>query len=817
MIPSPRDGSRRSSRSSPKGLKKRQSRFRYLSNSILTQRGALLALLLALGPIATEAGDGPLANQEVQSQGPKPGHWEDLNIVSRQPPKPDAKGVLPLGLPIANGRLAARIQGGVATEVLSLNESSFWSGGPRDLTDRSGSRIAALAKTRQFLCQGDFAAADRAAKGMWGPSGISGSLLPVGTLRLDFNHGDTATGYSRVLDLDRAVVTTSYNAGDTRFTREIFASYPDNVIMIRVTAGSAGKLSFKAALAHPPEMEGHGASVTVEGKDRIVMRGRAPKQVTPGGKKTEWYPEADQGMRFEALLHVAPKGGTLSRDGNTLVIAGADSVILTYTCATSYNGPFKDPGKEGVDPAPLARGFAERAIAKGYDDILRDHLQDYRKLFRRLWVEINGRGPDPSVLKYQYGRYEMISMSRYGDRPGTLTGIWNHDFHPDCLGCYFLNENSQKHYALIEPANIAECGGPLWEWMKELAIDGKGTAARDWGFHGWMAPHRSDIWASTTIKGGNNEYSLFPLGGAWLCQNVWDHYAFGLDEEYLRGTAYPLIKGAAEFCLDLLVEDGNGHLVTSPSSSPENCFRAGGKDLPLSMGSTGDMTIVRGLFQNCIEAQRILGTDPELQRRLEAALPRLLGFQISKRYPGELQEWSQDFEKGTSRLHRDHRHIQHLLGIWPYNQISRHKDAALYNAAKLSLLQRNGGGFLPDKACMWARLNEGDKTLALFAKEPTYESKWGGRYGCFTEMLLQSHCGEIELLPALPTSWKSGRIDGIRARGGYELSFNWENGKLTRCLIESPGDTMPVIRYEGCIIDPATDKRFTVNLCKKTP
>ncbi len=771
----------------------------------------LLPLLLYLAPGHAAPG------QSGSDPAGKQGHWEDLKMVSLQPPSPDAKGALPLGLPIANGRLAARIEGGVATEVLYLNESSFWSGGPRDLADRSGARAAALTKTRQLLRQGDFQGADRAAKGMWGPSGISGALMPLGTLRLDFDHGTACTGYSRALDLDRAAVTTGYTAGNTAYQREVFASYPDNVIMMRITAASPGKVGFKAALAYPAEMEGHGGSVTVEGENRIVMRGRAPRQVSAGGKKTEWFPEADGGMRFESVLDVAPKGGTITREGNDLVVTGADSVTLTYSCATSYNGPFKDPGKEGVDPAPLARGFVDRAVAKGYEAILRDHLQDYRSLFRRLWVEINGRGPDPSVLKYQYGRYEMISMSRYGDRPGTLTGIWNQDFHPECLGCYFLNENSQKHYALIEPANIAECGGPLWEWMKELAKDGSVTARHDWGFRGWMAPHRSDIWASTTLKGGNNEYSLFPLGGAWLCQNVWDHFAFGQDRKFLEATGYPLLKGAAEFCLDLLVDDGTGHLVTSPSSSPENCFRSGGKDLPLSMGSTGDMTIIRGLFQNCIEAQKILGTDPELRSRLEAALPRLRGFGISSRYPGELQEWSDDFEKGTSRLHRDHRHIQHLLGVWPYNQISRHKDVTLYNAAKLSLLQRNGGGFLPEKASMWARLNEGDKALALFAGEPTYESKWGGRYGCFSEMLVQSHCGEIELLPALPSEWRSGRIDGLRARGGYELSLEWENGKVTRCRIDSPGGTMPVIRSEGRIIDPATDKRFTLNLGKTNP
>ena len=733
--------------------------------------------------------------ESPQESRAKAGAWDSLKLEWQKPEGDDNYW----GTPIGNGFIGAKIKGGIGTEILQLNDKTFWSGAPGDTYEPK--RLSALAETRKKLAAGDIPGANDAARGMWGPQEV-GTYLPIGKLSLKFDHGDTATSYQRVLDLNRAVSTVSYAIGPVNYTREAFASFPDRVIVMRLSSNAPGKITFAASLAIPKEMEGHG-QVSTEGRDMIVMRGKAPAN----DRKT-WDDKI--GMTYETRLRILPKGGRMTTQDNGLRVEGADSVVLILADATSYNGGLKDPVKEGVAPSPLVKTAISSASAKTYDQLLAAHLADYQSLFHRLWVELNGEKPNRFALGFQFARYEMISVSRTGDRPHNQQGMWNYAWFPMSNCSHFLNENVEKYYSLIEPANLADTGEPLWNWIAELAATGAKTARADWGFHGWLAPHYSDVWASTTLKGGNNEWTIWPMGGIWLCQLLWEHYAFGMDREFLRARAYPIMRGACEFALDLLVDDGKGHLVSSPSTSPENQFRLveGGPTFAVSQGSTMDLALIGQLFENTIAAGKILGVDSDFQSKLRAARAKLLPFQIGKN--GELQEWSQDFPKRDD----GHRHASHIVSVWPLAQITERGTPALFQAAKVALENRGGGGYHPDKGAMWARLKEGEKSIA--AKDSYYTGgslagQFPPKYAGFCEMLVQSHAGEIELLPALPPEWKSGKIDGIRARGGYELALEWENGEITKCAITGPAGPLPPIRYKGALVDPARDHRFTLH------
>jgi hypothetical protein len=728
----------------------------------------------------------------------KAGDWDSLKLTWDKPEEENSYW----GTPLGNNFIGAKIKGGVGTEIIQLNDKTFYSGGPAGGQDPA--RRVAMEKSRALLAQGDIPGGDAAASGMWGPQDV-GTYLPIGTLYLKFDHGNVAQNYKRTLDLDAALSTVKYSINGVDYTREAFASYPDRVIVVRLTASQPGKLSFTASLAYPKEMEGH-ASAGILNRMTLVMKGRAP---VLGGNYDEPH-----GMTFETLLLVQPTGGQVSYPDGALRIEGADSVVLIVADATSYAGPFKDPGTEGVDPDALVENMVARVLPKTYEQLLAAHEQDYQSLFRRLWIEINGEHPNPAALALQFARYDMIACSRSGDRPRNQQGMWNYNWTPPNYCAEYLNENVEKYYGLIETGNMADTGEPLWNWMDEVAASGALTAQIDWGFHGWLAPHYSDIWASTTIKGGNNEWAIWPMGGAWLCNNLWDHYAFSQDKSFLADRAYPLLKGACEFCLDYLVDDGKGHLVTSPSTSPENRFELpDGKSYAVSQGSTVDMALIRELFQNTIEASKTLGVDADFRARLEATRAKLLPFQINK--AGELQEWSQDFKE----FYPGHRHASHLLSVWPLSQITERATPDLFKAAQVSMKDRGGGGYHPDKAAMLARMKEGDEALGIITNTGyTMGGQWSLLCAGIPEMLLFSHNRdadgryELELLPALPSAWKSGRISGIRGRGNYELEIEWNNGQLKRARIDSHGGTIPPIRYHGTLLDPKTDPRISLNL-----
>lgn len=722
---------------------------------------------------------------QLPAQAEKPGAWDTLDLVRTAPTATsDFAGAFPIG----NGRLGAKIFGGVAAEKFCLNDNTLWSGGPTHYENANNKNI--LAQVRSALASADYISADSLARQL--ASKEPQAPQPLGNLYLDFPAHTTYSNYSNTLDLDLAMVTTTYVSGGVTYTREIFASYPDQVIVMKITSSVAGKLTFTARM--DTQLQG---KVTASGNE-IVVTGRAPVNVTRTA--ATWDPA--RGTALESRLFVQNSGGTIAVSGGNLQVTNANSAVLIFSAATSFNGIDKDPATQGKNPTTTAKGNLDAAKTRTYDQLRLRHLADYQGLFRRLWVDINGERPNKYAKAYQWARYNLIACSRPGG--GAIRheqGIWNQDVIPHYLSNYYLNENPEKYYVLAEAANIGETVEPLVKFVGDLAKNGAITATTNYGFPGWVVHHNTDIWAMTTASPGDPAWGCWPVAGFWLCQHVWERYAFSQDQSYLSTTAYPLMKGAAQFALSLMVTNSSGQLVTSPSTSAENHFLSGTTRVAVSVGSTGDMALIRELFQNCIKACNILNTDAAFKAQLEAALPKMIPYKVGSQ--GQLQEWSVDFTEWEPT----HRHATHLLSVWPLSQITS-KDTALMTAARKSMDLRGSGGYHPDKAGMWARMLQGDKALAALGT--TYPVMYDTPSGGFAELLLQSHAGAIDLLPALPTSWTSGNILGLRARGNYEVDIHWSGGALTSATIRSFSNQVPVVKVKGVTVNPNTDPRITL-------
>ena len=729
----------------------------------------------------------------------KPGAWETLKLVNTTPTPNDAKN-FGAAFPIGNGRLGAKVFGWPADETIPLNDTTLWSGsGPEHFEDPE--HRAALLSTRAALANSDYASADKLVRGMEGPN--TQFYEPLADLHLRFPGHESYVGYSNTLDLDTATITTRYtvtgaNGAKTTFTREMFVSYPAQVIVIRISADRKGAVNFSAGL----DTQQHFGRTTV-GTNEMMVTGRAPVHVSGpyGNADVEW--DEHKGTSLATLLHVSTKGGTVSPGERRLEVADADEALLIVSAATSFNGYDHDPATQGRDPNAIALQWMAKAIAKPYDALLVEHLADYRSLFRRLWVSINSETPNRYALGYQWARYALIAASRPGSgAPRNEQGIWNRDLAPHYSSNFTLNENPEKYYSVAEPANLGETAEPEIDFINDLAKNGAITAKVDYGFHGWVVHHNSDIWAMTTMVQGDPCWADWPASGFWLTQTLWERYAFGLDKNELAKKIYPVMKGASEFALDLLVPGKDGQLVTSPSTSPENHFvdPYTGQRVAVSQGSTMDMALVKQLFANTISASEVLGLDAEFRNKLQSTLPQLLPFQVGSQ--GQLQEWSEDFKEWEPT----HRHASHLVAVWPLSQITPDQPK-LFVAARVSEELRKTGGYHPDKAGMWARLLEGDKAIAaLQTKFPVmYDTPFGG----FAEMLLQSQTGAINLLPALPDVWSRGEILGLRARGDYEVDIRWENHRLASATIRSLAGSTPLVEVGGQAIDLAKDRRIT--------
>jgi alpha-L-fucosidase 2 len=777
-----------------------------------------------------------VAQRPSVSQSPIPavtqklGAWNTLKLMNTSPTPNDARN-FGSAFPIGNGRLGAKVFGWPAAEVIPLNDTTFWSGpGPEHFEDAR--HLQALAATRAALVARDYVKADQLVRGMEGPN--TQFYEPLADLQLNFPGHETYTNYSNTLDLDTAVATTKYLVGGTTYTREMFVSYPAQVIVLRLTADRPGALTFTVGLITQQHF-----GQTIVKVNEISVTGRAPVRISgpTANANIEW--DEHKGMTMETLLHVSAEGGTEAAGKDAISVTNANEAVLILSAATSFNGFDHDPATQGKDPDAIARQYMAKAVVRSYESLLAEHLADYRGLFRRLWVSIDGdEAPNKYALAYQWARYVLIAASRPGSgAPRNEQGIWNHDLAPHYSSNYTLNENPEKYYATAEPANLGETVEPEIDFVNDLAKNGAITAKVDYGSHGWVVHHNSDVWAMTTMVQGDPCWADWPVAGFWLSQALWERYAFGLNKAELRTNVYPVLKGASEFALDLLVPsgpaEGLGYLVTSPSTSPENHFidPATGQRVAVSRGSTMDIALVRQLFENTIAGSEALGVDPDFRARLKATLPRLLPFRVGSQ--GQLQEWAVDFKEWEPT----HRHASHLVSVSELNQITS-SEPDLFAAARVSEDLRKTGGYHPDKAALWARLLEGDKALAaLGTRFPTmYDSPPAG----FAELLLQSqpiqpvpslppggsYSGHpysvpsetpspINLLPALPSTWASGEILGLRARGGYEVDIRWENHQLVAATIRSLAGFTPLIEVGGKVVDPSKDPRITLVMSRE--
>ncbi len=708
-------------------------------------------------------------------------------------------------LPIGNGRLGAMVFGAVSSERIQLNEDTVWAGERRDRNNPEGAKN--LAEVRRLLFAGRVKEAEALAdKTMIATTRRMPPYQTLGDLILRFPEASGAEDYVRELDLDTGIVRVSYTLAGARFSREIFATAVDQVIVVRLTCDKPGRIAFAATLTR--ERDSQTRSL---GNNMVVLEGQA---IARGDR----HPlERETGARFQAVLQILSEGGRTRADGADVLVQNANAVTLILSAATDVR--HKD--LLGANNSYLA------AARKSYAHLRSAHISDHRRLFRRLELNL-GAGEtnlptderlrrvqegkvDPALesLYFQFGRYLLIASSRPGSMAANLQGVWNDQLQPSWDSKYTININTEMNYWPAEMTNLSELHEPLFDLIENARADGRRVAKGLYGARGFVIHHNTDLWGHAVPIDGVHS-GIWPMGGAWLTLHLWDRYDFTRDKEFLARRAYPVMKEAAEFLLDYLVEDQNGYLLSGPSISPENQYESADGAAKLCMGPAMDTQIAWALFTRVIAASESLGIDADFRQTVSAARARLPPMRIGKH--GQLQEWLEDYEEPEP----GHRHISHLFALHPDDQITLRGTPELAKAARVSLerrLQAGSGHTGWSRAWIinfWARLEEAElaheNVVALLAKStlpnlmdnhPPFQidGNFGGVAG-MTEMLVQSHSGEISFLPALPRAWPTGAISGLRARGAIGVDLRWSSGKATVAVLR------PVVAIERNLRPP---------------